>query len=609
MNNFCRNGFLKVGVVLLSLGMFFGPICISPAHADDTSTVGQTRVRIDLEKADMQQAINLLKAQTGADFVILPNDKPYNTVTLSLDDKPLELVLNMICKAAGASLKYENGIYFIGPQSKVDDTVAQPKVTQTAPQPDIPNNSEPAQPPVEHYRIAKIQCYNSRPSELLAQLGIDQGLVNRTATNMIYQPFEQLTGSSYANMMQRPLVDPYVRGINPEILSNAITPIPASAPVSDNANRLGTANRSANSLGQENQYQGGYGGGMGGYGGGMGGYGGGMGGMGGGMGGYGGGMGGYGGGMGGGMGGYGNNRMTNMLPTGITSVLAYDTDNSLIVKADSDDAIRQLKEIVRMLDVAPRQLMIKAELIQVSQTDANSFGINWNLSRGSVQMGNTAGSTPFATGDVFLNYASGNMVAQMLSSLSLSKGKVVSAPMVTTTNNMPVALQIGTEIPIITNQIVPIGLNQTANIPQIQVIGVTSGLFVIPRINGDDSITMNITPQIQDVAQSINNPSGGTIPIITQQTITVTRRIKNGETMVIGGLTRKNDTENVNKVPLLADLPFIGKLFQSTSNSVNDTELLIFVTPTIISDTAGGGSVSTTDTSGGAGGSGAAMQP
>src|SRR5437764_63789 len=76
---------------------------------------------------------------------------------------------------------------------------------------------------------------------------------------------------------------------------------------------------------------------------------------------------------------------------------------------------------------------------------------------------------------------------------------------------------------------------------------------------------MFVAPFIQDIISEIANPAGGTIPIISTQFVPVVRRIGNNETMVIGGLIKKNDRSSVKKVPLLADLPLIGSLFRSTS--------------------------------------------
>jgi type II secretory pathway component GspD/PulD (secretin) len=102
---------------------------------------------------------------------------------------------------------------------------------------------------------------------------------------------------------------------------------------------------------------------------------------------------------------------------------------------------------------------------------------------------------------------------------------------------------------------------------------------------------MTLAPQVSGIAGSSVSPSGQQFPNITQQQIFVTCRVKNGDTIVLGGLNTKNDQTSVNKIPILGDLPIIGQFFRDTNTADNTSELLIFVTPTIVTDdeTAGPG--------------------
>jgi general secretion pathway protein D len=226
--------------------------------------------------------------------------------------------------------------------------------------------------------------------------------------------------------------------------------------------------------------------------------------------------------------------------------------------------------------------MIRAEFIEVRQDDLRSFGIDWQLSRGALTASTFEGA--YAQGDIVLNYATGNLVSQLRTSLVEGKGRLVNSPMATTTNNVPVTITLGTTVPVITTSVVFGNQGGGITVPQIVPVQVVSGLTAVPRINGDGSISMFVAPFIQDIVSEVANPAGGTIPIISSQFVPVVRRIGNNETMVIGGLVKKNDRSSVKKVPLLADLPLIGSLFRSTSITISDSELLIFVTPTILPD-------------------------
>ena len=108
-------------------------------------------------------------------------------------------------------------------------------------------------------------------------------------------------------------------------------------------------------------------------------------------------------------------------------------------------------------------------------------------------------------------------------------------------------------------------------------VPVTQGLIVLPRINGDESLTLFGTAISTSLGAPITGPNGESFPNITQQTAPIQRIIRNGDTMVISGLTSKNDVLTENRVPLLGDLPLIGNLFRSRNTTTSDAELLVFI--------------------------------
>src|SRR5262249_50644674 len=122
--------------------------------------------RVDIVDADLQQAIALLKVQTGVEIIIESSEKPYGRVTMTLTNRPLEYVLNKMCSGAGASCRVENGVYIVGPKD------AAPIIAPAPP-------SDPKEPvaPLK-MRIEKIQLRNSRPTEILYLLGLNQGYLN-----------------------------------------------------------------------------------------------------------------------------------------------------------------------------------------------------------------------------------------------------------------------------------------------------------------------------------------------------------------------------------------------------------------------------------------------
>jgi len=186
---------------------------------------------------------------------------------------------------------------------------------------------------------------------------------------------------------------------------------------------------------------------------------------------------------------------------------------------------------------------------------------------------------------VFLNYSTGNFAMRLRAGLSENNSKVESAPIIRTLNNMPATVFSS----ITQNVFVPqtILTNGGGGGTSYQLIPVTAGtsLSVSPRINQDDTVTVFLNPTVGGFQGNSVSPDGSQIaPNFFSQGVLVVARVKNNETIVLGGLTSKNESQTVNKVPVLADLPIFGQFFRSTTKNVTNSELLIFVTPSIIPD-------------------------
>jgi general secretion pathway protein D len=274
---------------------------------------------------------------------------------------------------------------------------------------------------------------------------------------------------------------------------------------------------------------------------------------------------------------------TNLLPEGVDPPIAYDVDNSLLVRGDPE-GLEQLREIIRLLDIPPRQVVIRAEFVDVSIADVDSFGILWDIRPAGNLILNTP--TTAAATSLSLVYASGNAVANLRATLTRQTSNVLQAPIISTINNVPASIEVSESIPIFTTNTI-FNNNIAQNVTTVNYIQVANGLQVQPRINGDNSITLYIEPQLQN-ATFVTGPGGQLAPQVSTRALTTYRRVQNGETMVLGGFISKQDTRQLNRVPVLSDLPFIGSLFRSRNRTVTGSEVLIFLTPTIIEDRSTG---------------------
>lgn len=272
----------------------------------------------------------------------------------------------------------------------------------------------------------------------------------------------------------------------------------------------------------------------------------------------------------------GNQNSQSLTPDGIDYLMPYPADNSLLVKG-TPEGIEELHDLIKKLDIAPRQVSIKAEFVQVTTGQSSSLGIDWSVSR----MGSVFETQFSPKGNVLFGYASGNVMANLRTQILSNKAKLVNAPIISTLNNIPANISISKQIPYWTSYATSTGDNLVTQ-QQLQMLQIQTNLMVIPRINGDGSITCTLSPQVADQGEMYTGPDGTEVPAVNQQSLYTTRRVMNGETIVVGGIIRKTENNSSTGIPLLKDLPIIGPLFTNRNKSTDDVELLIFLTPTIV---------------------------
>ncbi|MDW8291175.1 MAG: secretin N-terminal domain-containing protein, partial [Armatimonadota bacterium] len=470
-------------------------------------------------------------------------------------DMPLDKALEYLARSAGARVRRtEDGVFLVGPAEKEPEptTAVAPVEEQTPP------------PAPVRLRTEKMKLQYINPSEFLMQLRTDPEIVGMDwAARNSGALLQHLMDMTRPGM--RPLTQPQ------PILPTAPQQAPTTTTSTTNAEHMPTPNTGFDQRGA-------IGGGMG-FGGQVGGFRGGLGGF---------GQPGVGGGLGqpgigaGGQPGIGGAAGGLLQLTPDARIIAVDVDNSLIV-IGTDEDIETIRRFIRLLDVAPRQVEIKAEFVTVKVSEVQQFGIDWLVQQLNTQAGNVPGT--FAPGgNIFIRYSAGNLTAELRTALSNSRGRVIQAPVITTLNNTPGSIFVQTQVPFVTTVFTTPGQGQVIQGSQVNYVPVVSGMTVTPRINGDGTITLFIPLQLSDITGSVRAPDGSTFPIINSQAVFTTRRVPSGQTVVLGGFIRRSEDRSVAKFPILGDLPWIGHLFRSTNFSQDDTELLIFLTPRILEE-------------------------
>jgi hypothetical protein len=528
--------FLATCALVSTLLLGMTPAVRAQTTSKDVS--GETLVTIDVREAGLMGAVQMLSASNGLDNVVVrkPKGRDYNPITMRLTDKPLRTVLNAIATAAGAVLQERDSIFYLIPPEDVVSTA--PAVAPT-----VAVTPTPAAKPRGNHQWTRIKLAYILPS---------------VCKNIIDDP------------QWRPILEAAPNPIS-------VVPVPSSAtrdlvaPANNNGAGGGAgsaAGRDSNSVDSAGARGQGIGaGGRGGFGGG------------GGFGGQGGG-GGFGG-QGAGGQGAGGQGAGSLRPQGINTIVSNDADNSLLIDAEDVESVDRLRDLIRLLDIKPKQVLIRVEFVSVNIADADSFGIDWRFSPAGnidVQIPPANSSAPSIT----LAYASGNAVANLRASLVRTTQNVFQAPIITTLNNVEgsINFQSAISVPQATNIVNNNGI-VTGN--TFVTFNAQNGINVVPHINGDGSITMALRP----VLASVQPAADGSIQQSFQQ-VQTTRIVQNGETMVLGGFITKQYTNAVNKVPILGDLPIIGNLFTQRNRVQTGAETLVFVTPTIIEDRSQG---------------------
>jgi type IV pilus assembly protein PilQ len=263
-------------------------------------------------------------------------------------------------------------------------------------------------------------------------------------------------------------------------------------------------------------------------------------------------------------------------------ITIVERNNALIIY-DTDEIIAQVKKMINELDVETPQISISCKIIEVSSGAIQRVGIHW----GYMDAGAGVGVQHIPEGVGFISGAlekvtygilnSQNFTAALEYLFTDNKGEIVAQPQVTTMDNKSARIFMGQQIPVKY-------LDEAGN-TVVKMIDAGTELVVKPHISGDGRILMELNPK----KESYTLQEG--LPVINEQSASTNVAVNNGETVVIAGLTSNESIKSESGIPVLKDIPLLGNLFKKSSKNVDKKDLIIFVTPHII--TRDVGSIST----------------
>lgn len=237
-----------------------------------------------------------------------------------------------------------------------------------------------------------------------------------------------------------------------------------------------------------------------------------------------------------------------------TNTISVDATPYLLEKAE---------RVLAEEDTPPTQIMIQAQMIEVNRDLAEKLGFkySWNKYDSAATPWKFTYTTTFDAEKIFTN------------------GTIISRPNVTTFNGTEATVNMAEKVPVMTTDIANDGSKSST--VTFENVGVT--MKVTPRVNEDPYITLKINPSVSAITKYIesNNVSA---PQISTREANTTVRVKSGETIIIGGLLKKEEIENITKIPYLSKLPLFGRFFTHKDVDSYQSEVFIFVTPYILKE-------------------------
>jgi general secretion pathway protein D len=273
----------------------------------------------------------------------------------------------------------------------------------------------------------------------------------------------------------------------------------------------------------------------------------------------------------------------------MTTVLADVRSNSIVVSGTKDD-LRLLHQLIDKVDVVLPQVRVEVVIAEVTLTDADTSGISalgMNVTNGKLVgvSGTFGGGTLAGNGSAFATLAAGNDLTGIIS-LSTTPTKtdtrILSVPTITTTHNKEATIFVGESRPVITGTQSTAGTSGLVSSSTVSQRDIGIQLKVLPLIGKDGSVQMQVTQQVEDILGQVTL-DGNLQPIIGRRSTDSFVSAKSGEIIVLGGLQR---TQSLNDANRLGPIPFLGDLLGSSTKSTTRTELVIFMRPYVLNNSA-----------------------
>ncbi|MBI5700868.1 secretin and TonB N-terminal domain-containing protein [Candidatus Saganbacteria bacterium] len=241
------------------------------------------------------------------------------------------------------------------------------------------------------------------------------------------------------------------------------------------------------------------------------------------------------------------------------TTVASERANTVIIRGKDSD-VAEAYDVIQKIDKPIPQILIEGQVVEISKNDSIRFGIDHN-------------SGIFK----FLNGKNEDIKSTLNCLLADGKANVVASPRIATLDNHEAIINIGSRIPFA----VPVSSSSTTTQWTINYIDAGVRLKITPQIGKDNQIVAILEPEVSSISEW-RATAAGEFPVISSRNASATLRVKNGETIVVGGLDSETERVNVSRIPIIGQFPILNLFFQNRTVEKTKTEIVFLITPHII---------------------------
>lgn len=282
-------------------------------------------------------------------------------------------------------------------------------------------------------------------------------------------------------------------------------------------------------------------------------------------------------------------QLREILTPGV-GMMSIDPRTNTMLVTDLERALLKVDQMVKAFDVQEGEVLIEAKIVKVELNDEQSLGIDWQRAFSGVDtrvranfrlLSDIVDGSATGTALKFLSAPSGEAQVVVEALKKFGKVETVANPRIAVLNNQEAKILVGTKEAFVTVTTTIPTTGSVVTSPQIQFVDVGTKLFVTPSVKADGHVQLKIRPEVSTA--KVETFQSNRIPIVSTTEAETTVLVRSGATLIIGGLIDTKTERTKSQVPLLGNMPLLGALFSSSVDVKKKSELVVFLSPQIIS--------------------------